>query len=242
MREPTRPATPPPSFLHAYQQTGAASEGLIRLSAEFDSAAFSPSLFEQCSLYCPDNIADSITKRQAEFFAGRWLASQALVQFGHQNFTVLADEKRCPLWPAGTVGSITHSDNQVRCAIGRASLYQTLGIDIQPSLSEAAAQKLQRRILSPSEVQLLASSALPFAVGVALSFSAKESIYKALYPIVKRYFGFACARLVATEACAQTLRFTIDDELSCLPGCPREVSVRYEYTQEFVYTEAALSR
>ena len=124
--------------------------------------------------------------------------------------------------------------------MGCTNHYRALGIDIQTSLSTPAAEKLQGRILSRDEVRVIEQHPLPRATSVALCFSAKESIYKALYPIVKRYFGFASAELYAIDTQAATLQLSIALELAALPGCPREVCAHYHLSDDQVYTEVML--
>lgn len=230
----------PPAFISGLTETGSAESGRLALSAKFDAAQFSPSLFNDYKLHCPEAIRRAATKRQAEYFAGRWLAAAALGDFGHHNFRLLADDKRCPLWPQDMVGSISHSKAQLSCVVAKRSHYRALGIDLQAPLSPAAATKLQQRILDPNERALVAEQDLPHWQLISLCFSAKESIYKALYPIVQRYFGFASAQLYSIDPAKQQLRFTIAPELASLPACPGAVSLDYQLSDTMIYSELAL--
>ena len=45
----------------------------------------------------------------------------------------------------------------------------------------------------------LTRSGYPFAQALTLAFSAKESLFKALFPQVKIYMGFDCARVAALD-------------------------------------------
>lgn len=224
-----------PAFISAITQTGEPDSGLIALDATFEAGAFSTVLFAEHSLHCPDTISQAATKRQAEYFAGRWLAARALELYGQAGFTLHADQKRCPLWPAGLVGSISHNQHHVRCIVAKRSRYLAVGTDLQYPLAPEAALKLSRRILNSNERTLL--EPLETALAVSLCFSAKESIYKALYPIVQRYFGFAAARLVDLDLAEQRLRFAIDKALATLPGCPQHVDVNYLATDSLICSE-----
>ncbi len=227
-------------FIRLVDQRGAADSGLTLLAADFYLAAFDPALFTSCDIHCPDPIAAAGRKRQAEYFAGRWLAARALLSFGVANYPLLADAKRCPQWPPGLLGSISHSDDQVLCAVATGRRYRAVGVDIQQRISPAAADKLQTRILSNAEILLLNNSALAEHDGVALCFSAKESIYKALYPIVQRYFGYRAAELVAIDTEQRRLHFAIAAELAALPGCPGEVELEFEQSGELLRSSLLL--
>ncbi len=227
-------------FIRLSEQRGSAEHGLLQLAADFHLDAFQPSLFSLCGIHCPATIAAATRKRQAEYFAGRWLADRALNAFGIDRFTLLADAKRCPQWPEGLLGSISHGDDKALCVTASRQHYRAVGVDIQRRISAAAAAKLQQRILSPSEIQLLASSGLRHGDAVALCFSAKESIYKALYPIVQRYFGYRAAELIAIDPSRSQLHFAISPELADLPGCPSEVKLLYEQVGELLRSSLLL--
>lgn len=210
------------------------------LAADFDAAYFNPAFFDAYDIHCPDNIARAANKRQAEYFAGRWLAAKVMENFGIRNFKLSADTRGCPQWPEGLLGSLSHGDDHVQCCVGERKHFRAIGIDVQALITEDAARKLQMRILSSAERDLLAQSELPLNTAVAMSFSAKESIYKAIYPIVRRYFGYRSAELIAIDEAQQSLRFRLDAELTELPGCPAEVSLSYHCQPERLRTNLLL--
>ena len=123
---------------------------------------------------------------------------------------VLSDADRAPVWPAGMCGSLTHSRNWV--AAGVSSSLDGLGIDLEHfgRLSRRAAE----RILLPAEQTALtglksgpgsgpssdpssgvssdplSGKEADFLSWATLVFSAKESVYKAIYPQAKLYIGY----------------------------------------------------
>ncbi|MDX1505312.1 MAG: 4'-phosphopantetheinyl transferase superfamily protein [Spongiibacter sp.] len=215
---------------------------LAILGARFALSRFDKKLFADYGIYQPDNISQAVEKRQAEYFAGRYLAARAFARFGLDNVTLRSNNKRGPVWPKGFVGSISHTDDFACCALARAEHYLALGIDAQAWISEESAPRLSRRILSPGEKTLLTESDVPLAEGLSLVFSAKESIYKAFHPHVQRFFGYREAELTALDCTTRQLHFTLSHQLQRHPACPHTVKVDYCLLDDGVLTAVMLRR
>ncbi|HAG01786.1 MAG TPA: enterobactin synthase subunit EntD, partial [Leclercia adecarboxylata] len=56
---------------------------------------------------------------------------------------------------------------------------------------------MQDGVVDTQEAQRLAESGLPFDLAFTLAFSAKESLFKALFPKVQTWMGFESARVTA---------------------------------------------
>jgi enterobactin synthetase component D len=141
----------------------------------------------------------AVAKRRAEFLAGRFAARQALAALG-VDATPGRNEDGTPLWPELVSGSITHGAARALCAVARAAEVRSLGIDVERLMGEAAKDELRARICSREERALLARLASPEHHLVTFAFSAKESLYKCLYPLVGHYMDFSAARVVAAVA------------------------------------------
>ncbi len=129
-------------------------------------------------------VERAVAKRQNEYFATRHLARLALTELEVPHAPILNNDDRSPRWPDGVFGSLTHTDTWCGVAVARREgLVSGLGIDMERlgSVSPAVAQ----RILSERE---LGDGS---GVDAAVRFSAKEALYKAIYPFVRRYVGFA---------------------------------------------------
>ncbi len=153
------------------------------------------------NLPLPASLQQAVPKRQAEFLAGRLCAHHALARLNGPTASIPAGKDRAPQWPAGYVGSITHSDTRAAAIVGHASHFSGLGIDHEEIMEPALAEKLQRSILLPQETPLRPQS-LTFAAFTSLVFSAKEALYKATYPLIGKMFGFhdvALLRLTPTH-------------------------------------------
>ena len=167
--------------------------GCQLLSCEFDPLLLQTADFQRAAIVPPKGVA----KRQSEFLAGRLCARQALQQLTGAPTVPAVGGDRAPCWPSGVVGSISHGDGWAGAVVGRQADWRGLGLDLERLLSPARAQRLQASILTPAELQRLAQ--LPVeqqAWRVSLTFSLKESLFKALYPLVQQRFYFQDAELL----------------------------------------------
>ena len=177
-------------------------------------------------------MAGASDKRRREFAAGRRGARRALAELGITDFPLLAGPDRAPLWPGAVVGSITHTEagpgGYCGVAVAHRRLVTGLGIDAEPRLP--LPMELWPQVLDLEEKRAALAADEP-GVWARLIFSAKESIYKAVYPLCRRFLDFpdvrvqllprqgrflaelvGAARSIA-PAGALVGRFAVDDEL-----------------------------
>ena len=141
----------------------------------------------------------AVPKRRAEFLAGRLAAGRALAALG---LTGLPDrnEDGSPLWPADVAGSITHGAGRAFCAVARTAHVRSLGIDVERVMGPETKVELRARICGDDEwAQLTRSLELPDHELLTFAFSAKESLYKCLYPLMGRFMDFSAARVTAVQ-------------------------------------------
>ena len=168
----------------------------------FASCGFAPSRvvpgdFLASGVDYPPSIQRSVAKRQAEFLAGRLCARQALARLGLPGQNLAIGEDRAPQWPAGLVGAITHGDGWAAAIAAPARLQRGLGLDVETLLAPERAQRLAGEILTAAELARLPDRPDRAALAVTLSFSLKESLFKALYPLVRQRFYFEAAEVLA---------------------------------------------
>ena len=180
--------------LHAHWPLPQALAGAQLLSCHFDPTQLQP---DDAAL---SGIAavKGANKRQAEHLAGRLCARQALLQLTGTASVPAVGADRAPCWPAGVVGSITHGDGWAAAVVASASDYQGLGLDVETWLSHERAERLAAQLLTSAELQRLEQ--LPEsqrAAQISLSFSLKESLFKALYPLVQQRFYFHDAEVLS---------------------------------------------
>ena len=207
---------------------------------EFDAESFVPQSFEQFKQPLPERIKKAVHKRQAEYLAGRICATQALTALNFDNPIIHTADDRVPIWPAGTFGSITHTKGIAAAIAGIKHGSTGVGIDVEKLMKDSQETKLQTHILRDDENMQFHEFGKQVTHPLSVIFSAKESIYKALYPFVKKYFGFDKARLVAFNE--TVLTFKIMHDLSKQVQTGLEVNVHYQLIHDLIFTQCLLEK
>ena len=139
-------------------------------------------------------------RRIREFATGRLAARRALDALGLPDHAIPRADGRAPCWPAGVVGSITHTRDLAVAGAALAADVCGLGIDLEGA--ERVGPELHARLFTARERAELDPHD---AARAALLFSAKEAGYKAVYPNVGRFIGFHEAE-VAVDPPSGTFR------------------------------------
>lgn len=127
-------------------------------------------------------------KRQREFTAGRTCARQALAKLGHVPVALAIGPGRAPVWPAGIIGSISHTDEIAIAAVARQAEIRSLGIDVESA--DPLEAKLLSLVCRDEERTALADCGSQTGTAAKLIFSAKESVYKCLWPVTGMFLEF----------------------------------------------------
>jgi 4'-phosphopantetheinyl transferase EntD len=135
-------------------------------------------------------VEHAVEKRRREFTTGRACAHDALARLGLPRSPILSGERGEPRWPAEVVGSITHCDGYRGCAVARVSEIATIGIDAE--VNAALPAGVEAEIARPEERSWLRElkREAPAVHWDRLLFSAKESVYKAWFPLTKLWLDF----------------------------------------------------
>jgi 4'-phosphopantetheinyl transferase EntD len=125
--------------------------------------------------------------RRSEFIHGRACARTALGDMGFPDPVIPVGASREPVWPDGIVGSISHCGDVAAAAVARREEIGGLGIDLE--LAEPLDSQTMAMVCHKKEQAWLRRSddALHLA---KLIFSAKESIYKCIWPSIRRFVDF----------------------------------------------------
>lgn len=182
------------------------------LRCRYHVATYDDQQFERLAVAWPQEFLRATVKRKAEFLSGRYLARQ-LLEANDQVPDVPIGSHRQPLWPSGWVGSITHSNGCAISALAPSSRVSVLGIDLEHWLEDTTADKISAMIVDSEEAEILAG---PMSYGAMLTFafSAKESLFKAIFPLVGYYFDFDLAKLRELNFSAGTFTVEIAKDLS----------------------------
>lgn len=160
--------------------------------AAAEEGGHSPLLPEEAAL-----LAQAVPTRRDEFALGRHCAREALRRLdGEVPAPLLRRGERMPQWPPGRVGAISHSHGLAVAAVGDARGYVGLGVDVERL--RPVSPRLRERVLRPEEREALAGlSDEACTQRTILTFSLKECIYKALFPVTGVYLGYQDARVEA---------------------------------------------
>jgi 4'-phosphopantetheinyl transferase EntD len=143
-------------------------------------------------------VARAVPKRQREFAKGRECARTALARLGLPGVALLSGKSREPLWPTEAVGSITHTAGLCAVAVARSERYAGIGIDAE--LAHPLQEAVMKHVCREEELaQTPGFPSLESAILPRLRFSAKEAIYKCLFPITRTFWGFQDVSVVLED-------------------------------------------
>jgi enterobactin synthetase component D len=228
----------PGGFLTGLRQFDSGFPDVTALRADYRADRFDQGLFDALGIYCPDALLTAGPKRRGEFLAGRMLARAALVLLGLPPVGIGIGAGGAPLWPAGVTGSISHSAGRCICLL-RNDADSLLGADTEHCATGQARTAIKRLVLTDSERAMDPGPALPDFP--ALVFSAKETLFKLLHPVVRRHFGFACAELPDLP-CGGILRLRLTRDLHRSLAAGAEFPIRYATDASHVTTWAVAGR
>lgn len=186
-------------------------------------------------------LGQAVQKRRNEYTTARACAREALARLGLPPTPIANGERGEPLWPAGIVGSITHCEGYRACALARSREIATVGIDAEPNapLPDGVLGDIARAEELPWLRRLRREE--PAVHWDRLLFSAKESVYKAWFPLARRWLGFEDA-IVTVEPTLRTFSARLLVPGPILAGLPVEgFSGRWLVRDGLVLTAIALA-
>lgn len=144
-------------------------------------------------------IARAVESRRREFATVRACARRALAGLGVPPGPILPDRRGAPAWPPGVVGSMTHCLGYRACAVASTADLVSLGIDAEPAgplpegVLDMVSLPTERRRLAELTAWERESGAEPGQVTHwdRLLFSAKESMFKTWYPLMRSELDFS---------------------------------------------------
>lgn len=172
-------------------------------------------------------------RRARELEIGRACAADALARLGAPRVAVATNADGSPAWPAGTVGSLTHTRDFVVAAVAHGNDTRGLGIDAEETMCEEAIAGVAGEVTCDSERQLVAGVPETFTA----IFSAKESLFKCVYPLAGVYFDFADAR--ATRVGSTDVELVLTRDVGAF-ATGSAFSVRWSLVQGHVLTALEL--
>ncbi|HEX3945327.1 MAG TPA: 4'-phosphopantetheinyl transferase superfamily protein [Rhizomicrobium sp.] len=158
-----------------------------------------------------DLVVSVVECRRREFITSRRCAREALARLGYPPVPIRSGPRREPQWPTGVVGSITHTMGFRAAAVAPMRVLASLGIDAEPN--QPLPGGVEERITVRGEPKMLTalSRSFPGTQWGRLLFSAKESVYKAWYPLTGRWLGYEDASLTIDPAGKFDAKLLVDD-------------------------------
>jgi len=142
-------------------------------------------------------IRNATNSRILEFLSGRNCAHLAIKKLGDKNHqAILRGKNHEPLWPNNIVGSITHCKGYYAAMVSYEKDNTGIGIDAELNT------KLPIKIIATTQTknEIVRNKALLNITGNIcinkLIFSAKESVFKFIYPFIKCYINFKDVEIV----------------------------------------------
>lgn len=220
MSSPDRPTTPFEALL-ATLAPAAAHVALVTEDVPVD--ALHPD--EQAC------VSRAVEKRRREFAMGRHAAHRLLGLLGRDEGPILPGPDRAPAWPGGVVGSISHGAGVAAAMVALETDHRGVGLDLEADTPLETG--LWPRICTDDERAML-DALDPNDAGRhgKVVFSAKESVFKAVYPASGVYLYFHDCRIaLAPDASGAPTRGTFEAHLSRaeLPDALRAAPLRGEY-------------
>ena len=166
-------------------------------------------------------------RRSQEFSSGRYAAHLAQKAIGLKPMEILS-EGRVPIWPKGQVGAITHGAKYAGAIVS--SELKGVGLDFE--LIGRIQSKLYEKLFTGFEKNWLSQQTRQEAS--TIMFSAKESVYKSIYPILNRYVGFQEVEIdLDWASSAFAVRYRADD-MSEISKC--ETRGFWSVSEDYVLT------
>ena len=161
----------------------------------------------------PEGYEKWRVKRKESFLAGRLAVRYAQYCLNLPMVDIPKGSNGSPIWPNNYTGSISHIDGQAVAVLllNSHSHIKGIGIDVEKTSHSNQLEELDM-IGRESELQVLTDINVEARLARLLLFSLKESVYKALFPIVGTFFDFLDVDLISCHK--NTVTFQVKRQLS----------------------------
>ncbi len=181
---------------------------------DYNNTHYRRDLFGIVDITFPSSLNKAVVKRQAEYLAGRYAARLTLRKLGVHHSDIPVGKHRNPIWPEGITASITHTTTSALCAAVHSYDIDYIGIDLENWMEHETVKEVKCSIIKINEEELLLKSTMDFDKAFTLVFSAKESLFKALYPSVGYYFDFTAAEVTNISIKKKTFELVLRENLT----------------------------
>lgn len=179
---------------------------------KFSLANYDDLLFKKHSIQFPNALLSAVAKRRCEYLSGR-IAAQTLLKRVQNHDNVIQSQMRTPIWPRGWVGSISHTDQYAIAILIPQNKRYTPGIDIV-EFNPDAFEEIAEMFTNENERNLLIKNEIDYNLALHIVFSAKESLYKSIYPQVNKFLGFETSIVTNINIKNQTITLQLVNTLT----------------------------
>ena len=187
------------------------ADGVFQYTFRYDHLNVNEYYFLSRGLYLPTSLENAADKRQIDYLSGRYCVKKIYEYLGLDLPLPAIDEDKGPVWPKGYQGSISHTEGFATAVVSEVSDI-VVGVDLE-TVTERI-KNLKKHIcvdmaefICLKKVILLSDEEI-----LTIIFSAKESLFKALYPKVNKFFGFKAARVVSSSE-GNSIKIILQEDL-----------------------------
>ncbi|WP_230460129.1 4'-phosphopantetheinyl transferase family protein [Sansalvadorimonas verongulae] len=198
-------------------------------------------LRQETRQYPDEYLHFCVLKRKIEFLAGRYCTKNCLKVLGFTQDIIVRPGEVCgssPLWPQGLCGSISHSDGVACSVVADMRGLRSMGVDIERIPAESIVSELRGSVLTAQDVRLGEVYADIFHPDewFGLVFSIKESLYKALNPLIRTFFDFHDISLKSVDVTAQRIELAFNKSICCSYPVCRHFAGCYAICDDLIWT------
>ena len=186
----------------------------------------------------PAELEAAVPRRRGEYLAGRWCARNAVRSLFPDFTGQIGRDGAAPAWPAGVVGSITHTGGFACAAVASPASVLGVGIDSETIGDAERIRAIRDGATASGEER---DPKMDEALHYTLVFSAKESLFKCLFPAVRRMFWYEEARITPCPTTG-TFRATLLVDLSAELCRGRSFDGTFRATDRLVHTAVVRRR
>ena len=201
---------------------------------KFDVEYYKDILFERYNIPFPRLLDAALTKRRAEYLAAR-IAAKRILNISGEKGTPGTALDRSPTWPTGWCGSLSHTNEYAVALISPTSQGLIAGVDIE-NFEPKVLKETAYIFSNQKEQEIISKVVMDYEMALLIIFSAKESLFKGLYPEVKRLFLFDVAQLIKFDEDKNKVIFMLTQDLSPMRRKGIELTIYYMFFDRGVIT------
>jgi 4'-phosphopantetheinyl transferase EntD len=188
--------------------------------------------------WLPQSLKKAHKKRQNEFLAGRFCAFHASKQLNVDLLSLpINANDRSPQWPEHLIGSISHSKKMAIAAVAIRTKGLMIGVDLENIISFERIEIIEGIVASKNELKIIHSCSNEDKLSLyTLLFSAKEALYKALYPFCQTFINFEEVEMIRLDLTRANCILKLSSPKKELHSFQGEYHIQFNFYENSVIT------